>query len=124
MQLVILPLYLLCVLSGFLLQVPRRAVLLGGGLRVLADHILVYSFSFVVNLVVPFMFLFVLLFFSLRGVETAFCMAQLGITTGLIKFFLVVICLFTLALLVFSAALVKTTLPFIVEVVVSIIWLF
>lgn len=76
-QLVGLPVYLLGLLSFFLLHSYRRTRLMASQTRIATDHILVYSYHHVATLSLPFFLIFWLLLSSLRGFEGFFFLSQM-----------------------------------------------
>lgn len=123
LQLVLLPFYLLCVMSFFMLHFPRRAVLYPSEIRISADHVLVYSLRYVFTLAIPFLVLLFMCISSVRGVDSFFCMSQLYVSSWLLKYFFLSF-FFSAVVALFSLSLFKTTLPYIFEIAVSLIWLF
>jgi hypothetical protein len=123
-QLVLLPVYILCVLSFFLLHSCRRIRLLSYNIRISNDHVLVYSYHHAIILGMPFFVIFFLLVSGFRGFEGFFFLSQMYVTAWHIKIFFFLFSTFGFSNFIFSCAAIKTTLPYIYEVVLGVVWLF
>lgn len=123
-QIVLIPLYLLCVVSFFCIHQHRRARLLPTAVRVQSDHIAIYSYGYICRLIAPFAFLFFLLLSSVRAYEGAFFLAQMVMTAWHLKFFFFSLFFFCVAHALYSLSPIATSLPYISELVLSLVWLY
>jgi hypothetical protein len=121
LQLLCLPVYLLGLVSFFLIHLHRRAVLLGAGIRISSDHVAVYSLYHVVALAAPHILLCFLLISSIRTVEMTFCASQLYLNAWALRYGIITLSLSSIALAVFSLSQFKTTLPYVSEILLCLL---
>lgn len=125
LQLVAIPFYLLCLISLFCLQLHRRSTT-GGIIARSAeiDHVVVYTPHHAAAVVAPLYAIFGLLLWSLRGVETQLCLSQLYLSGWAVRFTLFNWALVGGAGAIFAQIPAQTTLPYIFEFLLTLLWLF